>query len=322
LKVTVAICTYNRASLLDQTLTQMRRLRIPEGVDWELLVINNRCTDDTDAVLERFDGLLPLTRLYEPQPGQSNARNHGLDHATGDWVLWTDDDVLVDPDWVTGFVATVRRHPEAAAVGGPIEPWFVQEPDPILAEAFALLRNGFCGTNLGDEERMLRGDELLMGANMAFRLAFVHSQRFDPALGRVQAFQGGGDDFEYLLEVRRRGGTAVWSPAMRVKHYVDPARMTLGYLRRFYFDTGVCQVRKQGVPAGTRFLGMPRWLVRKYLESLVRSWYYRVTFRRIRHLRCEPERWTKEGMLKACRESAVPASADATPADEQVLVHR
>ncbi len=34
MKVTVAICTWNRADLLDQTLAEMRKLRIPVGVDW------------------------------------------------------------------------------------------------------------------------------------------------------------------------------------------------------------------------------------------------------------------------------------------------
>ena len=39
--VTVAICNWNRATLLRQTLEQMMRLRIPDGIDWELLVVNN-----------------------------------------------------------------------------------------------------------------------------------------------------------------------------------------------------------------------------------------------------------------------------------------
>jgi hypothetical protein len=51
--VTVAICTWNRAGLLAQTLEQMRQLVIPPGVTWELIVVNNNCTDDTDQVIAR-----------------------------------------------------------------------------------------------------------------------------------------------------------------------------------------------------------------------------------------------------------------------------
>ena len=73
--VTVAICTWNRAKLLDQTLTEMRKLRIPPGIEWELLVVNNHCTDETDAVIARHRGALPIQRLFEPRQGLSNARN-------------------------------------------------------------------------------------------------------------------------------------------------------------------------------------------------------------------------------------------------------
>jgi glucosyl-dolichyl phosphate glucuronosyltransferase len=65
--VSVAVCTWNRASLLDRTLQQMRRLQIPAGVGWELLVVNNRCTDETDAVLAAHGNVLPIRRLYEPE---------------------------------------------------------------------------------------------------------------------------------------------------------------------------------------------------------------------------------------------------------------
>ena len=44
--VSVVICTWNRAGLLDQTLARMRELHVPAGLAWELLVVNNNCTDD------------------------------------------------------------------------------------------------------------------------------------------------------------------------------------------------------------------------------------------------------------------------------------
>ena len=66
--VTVALCTWNRDKLLDKTLAGMNELRIPDGVTWEILVVNNNCTDDTDAVIERlarpfrFGGCLSRSR--------------------------------------------------------------------------------------------------------------------------------------------------------------------------------------------------------------------------------------------------------------------
>ena len=98
--VSVVICTWNRAGLLDQTLARMRELHVPAGLAWELLVVNNNCTDDTDAVAARHRGHLPLRPVREPTPGLSNARNKGLAEARGELILWTDDDVRVDPGWL------------------------------------------------------------------------------------------------------------------------------------------------------------------------------------------------------------------------------
>ena len=92
--VTVAICTWNRAALLDQTLARMRALSIPTGTEWELLVVNNNCTDHTDSVIAKHTGALPIRRIAEPTPGLSFARNAALAAAKGEHLLWTDDDVL------------------------------------------------------------------------------------------------------------------------------------------------------------------------------------------------------------------------------------
>ena len=157
--ITVAICTWNRSKLLDQTLTEMAKLEIPAGTEWELLVVNNNSTDDTDDVIAAHSGKLPTRRLLEKKQGHSNARNCALDHAKGDWIAWTDDDVLVDPKWLVGLCKGAGRLPEAAAIGGPIAPWFVTDPDPDLVATFPPLRSGYCGVDHGADERILNDDE-------------------------------------------------------------------------------------------------------------------------------------------------------------------
>lgn len=260
--ITVGICTWNRAALLDQTLTRMRDLRVPPGVDWELLVINNKCTDDTDAVIEKHRPLLPLTRLWEAQPGLSNARNCGLEHARGDLVLWADDDVRVDAGWLEAAVEGAKAFPNAAGFAGTIVPWFPVEPDPVLLDAFPALRSGFCGLNLGDSPREMNANEFAFGANMMYRTSTTASLRFDPALGPKGKQHGMWDDVEYQRRIRASGGSFVWLPKMKVEHYVDPARMTLDYLTMYYYGAGLSDATRDGVPAGPRWFGTPRYLLR------------------------------------------------------------
>ena len=74
LSLTVAICTWNRSQSLQHTLEGFAQIAIPSETDWELLVVNNNCTDRTDEVIRVFEGRLPVRRIFEKRPGLSNAR--------------------------------------------------------------------------------------------------------------------------------------------------------------------------------------------------------------------------------------------------------
>src|SRR5438876_1065934 len=177
--VTVAICTWNRAALLDQTLARMRDLCPPAGVTWELVVVDNNCTDGTAAVVARHAAHLPVRRVVEPKQGHSNARNRGVDEARGDYLIWTDDDVLVAPDWLGAYSAAFSRRPDAGYFGGKIEPWFEADPPPAWVTAnLDLLQGMLVIRDLGPEERPFAKDEQPFGANMAFPLAVQRRHRF------------------------------------------------------------------------------------------------------------------------------------------------
>src|ERR1035437_7164548 len=104
--VTLAICTFNRAPILKETLEQVCNLRISPSVDLEVLVVDNNSTDSTPDVLSEMSARLPLRGLREPKPGQSHARNLVLREARGQFILWTDDDVLLENDWLTVILDT------------------------------------------------------------------------------------------------------------------------------------------------------------------------------------------------------------------------
>jgi glycosyltransferase involved in cell wall biosynthesis len=281
--VTIAICTWNRANLLGQTLEQLTRIISPSGRTWELLVVNNNCTDDTDDVLGSFRDRLPLRRLFEPHAGKSHAANTVLKSARGRWILWTDDDVLVDPNWMVECLDTTKRFPNAAVIGGLIEPWFPSSSDPAVLAAFPIAAKGFCGLDHGSEERVLSAGEDLYGANMAFNREAIKTLQFDANLGPNRISTVTGEETDFIRRVRAMGGLVVWSPRMRVKHYVDPSRLTLDYLARFYTDHARTLVRLGTLPSsfttpGPLWFGAPRWLWRSTASAYLR--YTVARFRR------------------------------------------
>lgn len=196
-RVTVAICTWNRSNLLRQMLEQLTRASVPVGMELEVMVVNNNCTDATDAVIAEFLGRLPLKRVFESQPGLSLARNAALSAATGEYVIFTDDDVLVDEAWLVEFEAATRAFPDAAAVGGIIDPWFPQERGPDFLTVFPSLRRGFRGLDHGRSSGPLPDDRFIFGANMAYRMAAIKNLRFNE-LGPSPTSAVCGDETDFL----------------------------------------------------------------------------------------------------------------------------
>src|SRR3954454_24769386 len=98
--ISIAIPTWNRSAVLRKTLEHLTLLEPVDGVEWELLVVDNNSTDDTPKVLAEFADRLPLRALHEPIPGKSSAANLAVREARGEYILWSDDDVFVDPDWL------------------------------------------------------------------------------------------------------------------------------------------------------------------------------------------------------------------------------
>jgi hypothetical protein len=103
MRISVVICTFNRASLLERTLGHMSVILAPENVDWELVVVNNNCTDNTDDVIAKFSDRLPIRRVIEEQQGLSNAtpQSVGPKRTTSAGQLSLGMKTLLRPGYVT-----------------------------------------------------------------------------------------------------------------------------------------------------------------------------------------------------------------------------
>src|SRR5260370_36895984 len=63
--ITIGICTFNRAESLRGTLDSLAAMRVPSDLAWEIVIVNNNCTDHTDDLISQYIRRLPLRRwLY------------------------------------------------------------------------------------------------------------------------------------------------------------------------------------------------------------------------------------------------------------------
>ncbi len=287
MRMTVAICTWNRCDLLRQTLERLTELRQPPGADWELVVVNNRCTDATDDILAALADRLPLRRIYEPEPGQSNARNAAIRAARGEYIIWTDDDVLVDPKWLEAYAIAFDRHPSAAFFGGPIRPWFDGTPPDWLRRGFSGVEAAFAALDLGDQPLQLTARSFPYGANMVVRREAYDHVMYDPNLGVRPGSSMRSEEMalvHYLLHI---GAEGRWVPEAVVTHFIPKQRQTEAYLRDYYWGWGEYLGRgADRAQARLALAGRPLWLWREALEAETRY--------RVRRLVSRPEVWLED----------------------------
>jgi glucosyl-dolichyl phosphate glucuronosyltransferase len=277
LHLTVAVCTWNRSALLTNSLEQMTRLTVPPSVTWELVVVNNGSTDATDAVIASFQERLPIRPVFEPTPGLSTARNRALIAATGDYVLWTDDDILVDEDWLAAYARAFRRWPDASVFGGPIEPLFEGEPPDWLPRVLDRIGAVYGRQNLGDQPVALSPEGVVAGpygGNMAMRREVLLDFRFDPTLGVRHSEYAIGEETDVIRQMLEAGHGGWWTPEPRVTHWIPQESQTLDYVRRWMVGCGRVKGRSpsQGAGASThdRRYRLVAWFLRHEAQFQLR----------------------------------------------------
>jgi glucosyl-dolichyl phosphate glucuronosyltransferase len=281
MNICVAICTWNRAEMLRKTLEKMVLLEKTDEFEWNLIVVNNNCTDNTDNVLLSFETKLPLKHITEPKPGLSNARNAAVRETDGDYVIWTDDDVLVDKNWLLAYVDAFKKWPEAAVFGGPVEPWFEGVPPKWLQKYWKLASDAFAARDFGEDPVAFNSANkcLPYGANYAIRMKEQKAHLYDPDLGIRGEEIVLGEETQVVKKILASGSTGWWVPGAKVLHWIPKNRQSFNYIEQYFMGAGKTDVRTMETVQGPFFMGVPSRVLLRYLKYL-RKCYLAKIFRK------------------------------------------
>jgi glucosyl-dolichyl phosphate glucuronosyltransferase len=276
--VTVIICTYNRCESLAKALASIALSVLNDSLEWEVLVVDNNSCDQTRAVVHDFSYRYPgrFRYLFESTQGKSHALNSGIADAAGQILAFTDDDVTVDPLWLTNLITPLLVENWTGAAGrirleSNFEPpaWFAIEGPLSLAQSLVQF-------DRGDQKKPL--DEAPFGANMAFRRSmFEKYGAFRTDLGRRGESLIGNEDTEFAKRLMGGGERLLYVPSAVVNHPVCPHRATKKYFRSYFFAHGRSMARESGfklsiwnIPGQSlsEIRGKLRWLA-----SLDRYWF-------------------------------------------------
>lgn len=242
---TIAISTRNRAGCLTNLLQSLSDLSVPDDVTWEVLVVDNGSTDTTGEVLESFRSRIPLRVIVEPVPGLSGARNRALEEASGELLIFTDDDCTVPPHWLANYLALARRFSLATVFGGPVSARFIQVDESLARALREHAPNAMTAFDFGPDDMRIdlnsHLSKLPFGANFAVRLAAMPGKRFNASLGR-RGNNGvllGGEETRFVWNLLLEGHVGWLSPSVAVDHWNGPDRANLEYLSRYCYAVGL-----------------------------------------------------------------------------------
>ncbi|MCM2370259.1 glycosyltransferase [Rhodopirellula sp. ICT_H3.1] len=229
--------------MLQRTLQRLCDLEVDARYTWELIVVDNNSTDNTAQVIDRFVDALPIRAVHESKQGHSRSRNRAIAEATGDYIVWTDNDVLVCTRWLSAYFDAFTAEPDLAFFGGVIEPVFDPPGRPDwLAATWEKCKPVYAARDLGPMPVELNESRLPYGANFAIRSDIQRKHLFDPSLGRVSSAMMGEDETQVLRQIARSCGKGRWVPDAKVQHIVPADRATERYVRSYFIGQGMANV--------------------------------------------------------------------------------
>jgi glycosyltransferase involved in cell wall biosynthesis len=254
LKISVAICTYNRERYLPQLFNSILKQKLDRS-QFEVILINNNSPGNTAQLFKKFSIEHPeiLTNYaLETKQGLSYARNRAIELAQFPLITFLDDDAFIQEDYLEICVKAFEAEPKMDALGGKI----LLHYESIVPSWENNYLNSLLGFyDLGDEPMIFSGKEYPRGSNMTFKSElFKKVGGFHTGLGRTDKSMIGGEEKELFDRVYKSKMGVYYEPKAIVYHCVPVERTTSSFIRRQAIGAGMSErIRTKTVGSGAYF---------------------------------------------------------------------
>ncbi len=260
MNVTVIICTHNpRADYLRRCLDALREQSLPRH-QWELLIVDN-CSKE--PLVGRIDlSWHPAARLVREETlGLTPARLKGIREATGDLLVFVDDDNVLDTDFLEAALCTAEEKPFLGSWSGQCRPGFEKTPPEWTRRYWGnLVIREFDKDTWSNLPRL--PESMPCGAGLCIRrdvaqhyLQLHESGKRAFQFDRIGSSLLSGGDNDLAACACDLGLGVGLIASLKLTHLIPPERLTENYLARLaegiHFSS-VLLDREHGIPAVPR----------------------------------------------------------------------
>ena len=292
MRVTVLICSRDRADSLRRTLGSLLCPTNLRTLDWEIIVVTDVSDDRTAEVCREFQAKFPayFRFLVQENRGKSNALNLGIAVARGEILAMTDDDVLCAPDYIASIQSVFDRYPADAAQGrifldceGGLPNWMSVGHSVFMS---------WC--DYGDEVQQ-PFNHTLFGTNMVVRAEAVRAVgRFAPELG-AGTVVGFAEDTEFSIRLQEAGYRFIYAPQIVVRHQLPRHRLTRSFFRKRYFRLGCSHAYY--IPLEVPLWRFGLYVVKNWIQREAQALRHRCANRPAKALDCQCEARIQAGFF-------------------------
>ena len=233
----IIITTYNRADTIPMCMDSLIRQNFPKS-DYEIIIVNNKSEDNTEEVIDKYIRDYPDVNIkyyFVPRSGQVYARQIGILAAKNEILSFTDDDGILDPEWLSEIQKVFLLNSRVVGVAGKIIIKWDETPPEWIYEYEAQLGK----LDYGDKVKYRVGMYMNAGNLSIKKDTLIEVGGFNPEM--VGEWLIGDGENGLSNRLKKKGYLIGWAPGAIMHHYqVAKKNATVEDIKRRFMNNGIC----------------------------------------------------------------------------------
>jgi|SaaInlStandDraft_1057018.scaffolds.fasta_scaffold00979_6 glucosyl-dolichyl phosphate glucuronosyltransferase len=235
--ISIVICTFNSSESLERCLNSLIRVK-DMGIDYEIVIIDNNSNDNTKDLVEQFRKLNDrIIYNFFPIQGLAKARNYGIKMSKKEYILFTDDDITFDKNFLIGYKDIIEASKPGLA-GGRILLKYATERPKWLNDKIDYV---YGWLDYGTDNKIYPEGSYPLGPSFLVKRSLLSIYgEFDENLGLKGNEQtvSRGEETELAIRFKNKGILMHYCGSSLVYHNVNTKRLKREWFISRFVDAG------------------------------------------------------------------------------------